>query len=390
MATSAPFRAASCLLSFRTSPSLTVTEGIDKVKSRLKELLGLEPVSTLSLNPGVSMTIFATPGGSSNPTLTAVVKTYDSPDNLITITLEGAAPINTAAVEDSYNFYSGSEMKAVNNNSMDRLKELLTTDLATAIEKIPVLKRSSDVPLYFTSSDDRMFEYDFDSTVFSQQSKFQHVGIYHSRTLGNALFLDDLQNLAEADLAYTRGLMNWGVNDFAGKEILILGGGDGGLLHELLKEGPKFVTMVDIDEVVVNACRKYLRGACGDSLDQLKTDRYHVIIGDCLAFMESFLADGRKFDYVFNDLTDIPLSPEDSHVGKDLWGFVKKVLSLALPLVKDDGKYLNHAVATGCTAALTAYESVLSKLDPPVKWAKHSNWVPSFLEEWVFYEVEKK
>jgi len=37
-----------------------------------------------------------------------------------------------------------------------------------------------------------------------------------------------------------------------GKEVLILGGGDGGLLHELLVLGdgaPSFVTMVEIDEV---------------------------------------------------------------------------------------------------------------------------------------------
>ena len=36
-----------------------------------------------------------------------------------------------------------------------------------------------------------------------------------------------------------------------GKEVLILGGGDGALLHELMKEKPKFVTMVDIDEAVI-------------------------------------------------------------------------------------------------------------------------------------------
>ena len=43
------------------------------------------------------------------------------------------------------------------------------------------------------------------------------------------------------------------------KEILILGGGDGALLYELLKENPKFVTMVDIDDVVMTACREHMR-----------------------------------------------------------------------------------------------------------------------------------
>lgn len=53
-------------------------------------------------------------------------------------------------------------------------------------------------------------------------------------------------DLAESDINYTHGVMKHGVLPYAGKEVLILGGGDGGLLHELLKENPKFVTMVDI------------------------------------------------------------------------------------------------------------------------------------------------
>ena len=44
-----------------------------------------------------------------------------------------------------------------------------------------------------------------------------------------------------------------------GKEVLILGGGDGALLNELMKEKPKFVTMVDIDEAVIRSCKEHMR-----------------------------------------------------------------------------------------------------------------------------------
>jgi hypothetical protein len=37
-----------------------------------------------------------------------------------------------------------------------------------------------------------------------------------------------------------------GDEDYARKEILILGGGDAALLHELQKENPKFVTMIEV------------------------------------------------------------------------------------------------------------------------------------------------
>ena len=48
---------------------------------------------------------------------------------------------------------------------------------------------------------------------------------------------------------------------FQDKEVLILGGGDGGLIKELFELGdncPKFVTMVDIDEMVMEACNKFM------------------------------------------------------------------------------------------------------------------------------------
>ena len=72
-------------------------------------------------------------------------------------------------------------------------------------------------------------------------------------------------------------------------EILILGGGDGGLLKCIMDETQaKHVTMVDLDEIVMEACALHMRNVCGNYLDksQRKGDRYHVITGDALYFME--------------------------------------------------------------------------------------------------------
>lgn len=52
--------------------------------------------------------------------------------------------------------------------------------------------------------------------------------------------------MSEADLIYTETLMQRGKENYAGKEIVILGGGDGGLLWELLKEKPKYITMLEV------------------------------------------------------------------------------------------------------------------------------------------------
>lgn len=70
--------------------------------------------------------------------------------------------------------------------------------------------------------------------------------------------------------------MKRGNEDYKGKEICILGGGDGALLYELLKEDPKFVVMLEIDEMVVEACSKYLSSISGDVLSVRKSDKYEV------------------------------------------------------------------------------------------------------------------
>ena len=49
------------------------------------------------------------------------------------------------------------------------------------------------------------------------------------------VFLLHISVLGESDLIYTQTVCAIGKEDFKDKEVLILGGGDGGILHELLK-----------------------------------------------------------------------------------------------------------------------------------------------------------
>lgn len=83
-------------------------------------------------------------------------------------------------------------------------------------------------------------------------------------------------DIAESDLIYTETLMQRGIENYDGKEICILGGGDGALLYELLKENPKFVTMLEIDEMVMQVCDKYLKPICGNVLELRKSDNFEV------------------------------------------------------------------------------------------------------------------
>ena len=60
------------------------------------------------------------------------------------------------------------------------------------------------------------------------------------------LYFSPFTDLAESDLAYTKAILGNGREDYNGKTVLVLGGGDGGILNELLKCSPEHVTMVEV------------------------------------------------------------------------------------------------------------------------------------------------
>nr|XP_049703029.1 spermine synthase isoform X1 [Helicoverpa armigera] len=252
------------------------------------------------------------------------------------------------------------------------------------VKLFPPIKRGYKFDVYLTSSDERLLEYDIDAVIFDEQSPFQRVQIVHSKTLGNMLVLDDLQNISEADLIYTETLMQRGKENYEGKEIVILGGGDGALLYELLKEKPKYVWMLEIDEVVMTACNKYLRPICGDVLERRKGPNYEVIVEDCMLTINKFISEGKKVDYIFGDLTDIPIS--ESACG-ELWEFMITILNSSFKILKPNGKFMTHGNGATSPESLELYEQELAKLKPPVKYTKSKAFVPSFLEDWYFYHI---
>lgn len=240
------------------------------------------------------------------------------------------------------------------------------------------IKRSV-YPHYFPTSDERLLEYDIDKIVFEEKTKFQKVQILHSKSLGNMLVLDDLQNISERDVIYTDTIMKRETENYKDKEIVILGGGDGALLYELLKENPKEVLMFEIDDVVMKACSKHLRTLCGDVLDKMSGPNYKILVSDCLAALDGYIKEGRKFDYIFGDLTDVPISDDP-----ELWSFMEKVLQKTFKVMKPDGKLMTQVCGAICTDALKKYEDLLEKQKPKVKFEKTKAFIPSFMEDWVF------
>ena len=108
------------------------------------------------------------------------------------------------------------------------------------------------------------------------------------------LLLDGQTRLAESDDIYTQSLMS--DVDYTGADILILGGGDGALLAQLLTKTPDMVTMVELDGAVMRVVRDFMPSVTGGVLDNHEGDHYKIITGelysDILSFTEMLFCRG--------------------------------------------------------------------------------------------------
>uniref|UniRef100_A0A8C6YNK4 Spermine synthase n=1 Tax=Nothoprocta perdicaria TaxID=30464 RepID=A0A8C6YNK4_NOTPE len=260
------------------------------------------------------------------------------------------------------------------NKVEERMKELFHGNIKK-VKRLPAILRGGTIDRYWPTADGRLVEYDIDEVVYDEDSPYQNIKILHSKQFGNILILSGDVNLAESDLAYTRAIMGSGKEDYTGKEVLILGGGDGGILYEIVKLKPKMVTMVEISFE-------------NDILDNLKGECYQVLIEDCIPVLKRYAKEGRMFDYVINDLTAVPIStsPEEDST----WEFLRLILDLSMKVLKQDGKYFTQGNCINLTDALTQYEEQLSRLYCPVEFSKEIVCVPSYMELWVFYTIWKK
>jgi len=138
--------------------------------------------------------------------------------------------------------------------------------------------------------------------MVNTMSKFQKVIIAKNKWWGNMLWLDNVVNVTERDeFVYHEMIVHVPMMIHASpKRVLIIGGGDGGAAREVLKHpGVEKFVMVDIDEVVVNECKKHLPGLNNGAFDD---PRLELIIGDGIDYVKK--AADNSFDVIIVDSTD--------------------------------------------------------------------------------------
>ncbi len=143
--------------------------------------------------------------------------------------------------------------------------------------------------------------------IHHEKSKYQDVLIFESSDHGTVLVLDNVIQCTERDeFAYQEIITHLAMNAHPNpKKVLVIGGGDGGVLREVVKHDTvEEAILCDIDESVIRLSKKYLPGmAVGFQHPAVKTH-----IGDGF----KFLADKKnEFDVIITDSSD-PEGPAES------------------------------------------------------------------------------
>ncbi len=139
------------------------------------------------------------------------------------------------------------------------------------------------------------------SKIFQNRSKYQNIEVYEHDIFGKIMRLDETFQTSEFDeFLYHEPLVHAPLLlHNSPQKILIIGGGDGGSLKEVLKyECIKKVTLVELDEEVIKVSKTYLNSINRDSFDN---SRVKILIDDGINFIKNTK---ETFDVIILDLTD--------------------------------------------------------------------------------------
>ena len=183
-------------------------------------------------------------------------------------------------------------------------------------------KRTNDLWLSEYSTDNLKLSMRVKGEVHSEKTPYQDLLIVDTYEYGRVLMLDGAYQLTERDeFTYSEMMAHVPICAHANPEnVLIIGGGDGAIMREVLKhECVKKCTLIDIDERVIECSKKYLPFAgCafGDARADVK----------CMDAMKFIRETGERYDVVIIDSTD----PVDFAAGLFRAGFysdVKRVMN---------------------------------------------------------------
>ncbi len=174
----------------------------------------------------------------------------------------------------------------------------------------------------------------YDEILFETKTEYQSITIYRARGLGRVLVLDGIIQTTEADeFIYHEMLTHVPLMSVeAPRKVMIVGGGDGGTLREVLRHPVEHVDLVEIDREVIDSAREHLPflndgGRCFDD------PRVSVVVEDAFAYLKEHTG---EYDAILVDSTD-PVGAAEALYSDEFYRLCRDSLSPVGALSAQDG-----------------------------------------------------
>ncbi len=147
--------------------------------------------------------------------------------------------------------------------------------------------------------------YEIIDELHGEETPFQNMRFVNSRMYGKMLLLDGVVQTTEKDEFVYHEMMTHVPVICHGnaKNVLIIGGGDGGILREVLRHpSVEKAVMVEIDQRVIDFSKEYLPTISDGAFDDPRSE---LVIADGAEYVKNT---DKKFDVVIVDSSD-PIGP---------------------------------------------------------------------------------
>lgn len=165
------------------------------------------------------------------------------------------------------------------------------------------------------------------------QTEHQDLVIFENKVMGRILALDGVIQTTERDEFFYHEMMGHVpiIAHGSATRVLIIGGGDGGLLEEVLKHrSVERVVMVEIDPFVINLSKEYLPSIPGKAFDD---PRAEIVITDGAKYVAET---AERFDVIMVDSTD-PQGPGEVLFTSEFYGNCKRCMKPGGIMVTQNG-----------------------------------------------------
>jgi len=189
--------------------------------------------------------------------------------------------------------------------------------------------------------------------ILVKQSAFQLIEIVDSNEFGRVLLLDGIPQSSEVDeFIYHESLVHSAMCLHPEPQnVLIIGGGEGAILREVVKyESVSSITMVDIDQDLVEICMEYLPNWHRGSF---KDPRVNLVFDDARTYISQTK---EKFDCIIIDLTD----PFEGGPSEKL--FTEKFYRFIQSTLRDDNGIISLQAEGGNLINLNLHFEILQTL----------------------------